>query len=231
MPKVSAARMNVHETQDRGDTLSEEDKRTLVVGGWLQDTRRGVIEEESSVLLGMDEIKALIDADRLAIYGPRRSVGMLKFTMREGEKEGDMRNRMWQTIKVIARVKHVLPSTRLGGDQRTLWASFVKTKNARVRSTHVSLIRRVTIGLARESEAEDGAGVNAGLNSVPTAYDCDWNMGTIWCGSRKLGSCSHRAPKDEETVVMPGGWVSLTAVAQTAACSTEKAKRAFELEL
>ena len=87
------------------------------------------------------------------------------------------------------------------------------------------------MGLAKDSSAQDPAGIAASLNVNPAAYDCDWNMGTVWCGSAKLGSALHRAPKDEEVVVMSGGWVSISAVAKTAACSMEEAKRAFEMEL
>ena len=81
---------------DRGDTLTEDERRTLVVGGWLQDTRRSTIEEEAGVIFQTAEFKDILDADKLTIYGPRRSVGMLKFVQRDGESENDMRNRMWQ---------------------------------------------------------------------------------------------------------------------------------------
>ena len=64
---------------DPGDQLTEEDRRTLIVGGWLQDTRRATIEEEPTPLLQHPEIRHLLDTEKLAIYGPRRSVGMLTF--------------------------------------------------------------------------------------------------------------------------------------------------------
>ena len=217
--------------KERGDSLTDEEKRTLVIGGWLQDTKRSVIEEEFAVLLARDELKALVDVEKLAIYGPRRSVGMLKFTPRGDESQGDVRNRMWMVIKLLSGIKHELPSTRVGGDCRTLWASFVKTKNARARSSHVSLIRRVTIALAVDAAARDPAGGGIAAPVHQTDYDCDWSLGTIWCGALKLGSATHRAPKDEEQVLMPGGWVSLSAVARSAGCSTEEAKAAFEREL
>ena len=84
---------------DRGDTLTEDEKRTLVVGGWLQDTNRSVIEEEAAIIFNHEEMKALIDVDRLAVYGPRRSVGMLKFVVRDGETYNNIRNRMWEVVK------------------------------------------------------------------------------------------------------------------------------------
>ena len=220
---------NITVEGDKMDTLSEDERRTLVIGGWLQDTRRSVIEEEAGVIFQTAEFKEILDSEKLAIYGPRRSVGMLKFIRREGETENDMRNRMWQIIRALSQMKLVLPSTKGVGSDKVLWASFVKTRSARLRSSRVSMIRRVCIALAVEAEAKNAGGVT--MNTQGSAYDCDWNMGTIWCGPYKLGSSSHRSPKDEETVTMSGGWISLTAVAKIAACSTDEAKLAFEKEL
>ncbi|CAE7847912.1 unnamed protein product, partial [Symbiodinium necroappetens] len=205
---------NSKSATSKDDQLSEEEKRTLVVGGWLQDTRRGVIEEESAVILALPEIKDLIDGDKLAVYGPRRSVGMLKFSRRGDETEGDMRNRMWEVIKALSKIKYILPSTRQAGEDRPMWASFVKTRTARLKSSHVSLIRRVVIALAKDAGANGAAGVNAIVNDQQSAFDCDWNLGTIWSGPLKLGSASHRPPRGEECITLSGGWVSITAVAQ-----------------
>ncbi|CAE7946692.1 pol [Symbiodinium sp. KB8] len=144
---------------DKGDLLSEEEKRTLVVGGWAQDTRRSTIEEESSLLFGIPEIKDAFDSQKLVVYGPRRSVGMLKFTLRDGESENGMRERMWQVIRALAQAKPVLPSSRTIGEEKTMWASFVKTRNARVRSSHVSMVRRVTIALAKDAHMQSAGGV------------------------------------------------------------------------
>ena len=216
---------------DKGDLLSDEEKRTLVVGGWAQDTRRSTIEEESSILFEIPELKDAFDSQKLVVYGPRRSVGMLKFTLRDGETENGMRERMWQVIRALAQAKPVLPSSRAIGEEKTMWASFVKTRNARMRSSHVSMVRRVTIALAKDAHMQSAGGASNGLNLQTTAYDCDWNLGTIWCGNLKLASSTHRPPKDEETIVMTGGWVSLPAVARTALCTTEEAKQAFEREL
>ncbi|CAE7331010.1 pol [Symbiodinium sp. CCMP2592] len=196
-------------SDDRGDFLSDEDKRTLVIGGWLQDTKRSIIEEEAGVILMMPEAKDLIDSDKLQIFGPRRSVGLLRFKLREGESFQTLKGRMWEFIRLLGRVKHSLPSTAASGEPKTLWASFVKSKNARLRSAHVSMIRRVAIVLAKDNQEQ-----NQGVNDQMSSYDCDWNMGTIWCGSEKLG-----------------GWVNISAVARIAGCSTDDSKSAFEREL
>ena len=219
----------VHE-QDKGDFLSDEEKRTLVVGGWLQDTKRGVIEEESAFIFQLEAVKPLLDADKLAIYGPRRSVGMLKFTQRDGEAPNDVRERMWKVLRAVSATKTTLPSTRVGGDSKVLWLSFVKTKNARARSAHVSLIRRVAIDLAKDSCTHPhGVGGVSG-NTDPLSYDCDWNLGTIWCGVEKLGSASHRQPKEGEIITFGAGWASLSAIARVAGCSTDEARSAFDRE-
>ena len=217
--------------RDRGDMLTEDEKKTLVLGGWLQDTKRSVIEEESAVILQMEEVKTLIDADKLAVYGPRRSVGMLKFVVREGETMNDVKNRMWEFVKLVSRLKVQLTSTRTGNECRTLWAFFVKTRTARTRSSHVSMVRRVTMGLAADVLASNVSGVAGIVADQQSAYDCDWSLGTIWLGVNKLASSTHRVPKDDEHVLLSGGWVSLTAVARAAGCSTEEAKQAFEREL
>ena len=128
--------------------LTEEEKRTLVLGGWLQDTKRGVIEEEAAFILQLEEAKPLLDTDKIMVYGPRCSVGMLKFTVREGETAQQMKDRMWEFVKCVSKLKHQLPSTRSGSEARTMWASFVKTKTARARSAHISMVRRVTMSLA-----------------------------------------------------------------------------------
>ena len=141
-----------------------------------------------------------------------------------------MRNRMWETVKAIANLKHILESTKEGHDHRTLWASFVKTKSARAKSALVSMVRRVSITLALDAKNDQG-GIPCIANTLPTAYDCDWNLGTIWCGALKLASATHKQPREGEHVLMSGGWVSLTAVTTTTGCSIEEAKLAFEREL
>ncbi|CAE7358661.1 unnamed protein product [Symbiodinium sp. CCMP2592] len=218
-------------SNDRGgDFLSEDEKKTLVVGGWARDTKRTIIEEESAALLNTDGIKALIDVEKLSVFGPRRSVGMMKFVQREGESLADVKNRMWAVIKLFSASKVELPSTREFGAVKTMWASFVKTKAARAKSSLVSLTRRVSCELAMNTKNGEG-GIKFLENTQPGAYDCDWNMGTIWCGSHKLASATLRPPRDGEHVLLSAGWVSLDAVSATTGCTTEEAKAAFEREL
>eukprot|EP00439_Symbiodinium_sp_Y106_P076100 s139_g15.t1 len=213
------------------DQLSEEDRRTLIVGGWLQDTRRVTIEEEVAPLLSHPDIKPLLDVERLAIYGPRRSVGMLKFNVRSDEgRPEDLRARMWKVVRKISELKMPVESARAMGEDRTMWASFVKTKAAGTRSSHISMARRVVMGLAADAKNEAGGVLNYEHTQLG-AYDMDWNAGTIWCGVHKLASSTHRCPREAETITMTGGWINLDAVGLIASCSTEVAKTTFEKEL
>ena len=170
----------------------------------MQDTKRALIEEEAAFLFQKHEIKELLDVDKIAVYGPHRSVGMLKFSARQGENFSDTKDRMWKVIKSVATLKHVLPSTRLTGEGKTLWMSFVKTKDARARSTHVSMIRRVVIDPSEENAAHPGGLGAPSICTEVTACDCDWSLGTIWCGQEKLGFATHRQPKEGEVIAVHG---------------------------
>ena len=220
-----------HGAAEQGDTLTEDDKKTLIIGGWMQDTRRATIEEEALLLLSHADIIPLLDVDKITVFGPRRSVGMIKFVQREGEKSlEDVKQRMWQVVRTAAKLKIQVPSSRAAGEDKLMWASFVKTRTARVRSSHISMIRRVTIDLASDAKDEGGGVLNV-MHTLPTSYDMDWNAGTLWCGVLKLGSATHRKPKEANTILMTGGWVNLDAVGLVAGCTDEVAKAAFEREL
>ena len=162
-----------------GETLSEEDQRTLVVGGWMQDTRKATIELESTPILLRDDIRPFIDQEKLSVYGPRRSVGMLKFAKREGESSmTEVRERMWKVVRKLAEIKVVLESTKAVGEEKTMWAAFMKTKSARLRTAHISMVRRVTMTLAANSKDEGGGVLNVD-HTQPAAYDMDWNAGGV----------------------------------------------------
>ena len=92
------------------------------------------------------------------------------------------------------------------------------------------MVRRVTCILALDTKTPDG-GIRCLASTQFSAYDCDWGLGTIWCGPHKLASATHKAPREGEHVLMGGGWVSLDAVATTAGCSIDEAKAALEREL
>ena len=84
--------------------------------------------------------------------------------------------------------------------------------------------------LAADAKNEEGGVLNIDHTTIG-AYDMDWNAGTIWCGTHKLASATHRCPKDAQTIYMTGGWINLDAVGLVAGCSADAAKAAFEREL
>ncbi|CAE7674710.1 unnamed protein product, partial [Symbiodinium sp. CCMP2456] len=102
------------QTEDGG--LTEDEKRTLILGGWAQDTKKSVIETESKVLLGRPELQGLLDVEQAAVYGPRRSVGSLKFEFRANEDFKAVRERMWGVVKGLRDMGEVMPSAK--GDLR-----------------------------------------------------------------------------------------------------------------
>ena len=211
--------------------LTEEEKRTLIVGGWAQDTKKATIETESRELLARDEIKGLVDEPVLAVYGPRRSVGSLKFDYRHNETFQSLRDRMWKTMKAIRELAVKFPSARDLPSSKPAWASFVKTKEARRRTMLVSQTRRVCIQLATDATSDAGGPCKpAAINTE--SYDVDWGSGTIWHESSKIASATHRQPvPNTAVIVMPGGWVNLKAVMDVTGCTETEARCAFEREL
>ena len=131
--------------------------------------------------------------------------------------QGRSHLRMWKVVKKISELKVPVGSAKVMGEDRTVWAAFVKTKTARTRSAHISMVRRIVMGLAADAKND--------------RTQIGWNAGTIWCGVHKLAPSTHRCPKEAETVYMAGGWINLHAVGLAASCSSEVAKSAFEREL
>ena len=143
--------------EDRKVTLSEEDQRSLILGGWLPDTKRATIETEAHNILAMAPLASSVDATKVIVFGPRRSFGILRFKHREGEASADLKARMWTVFTQVRQNKHVLESTISGGDEgRPFWASFLKTPEARKRSSMCSMTRRVSMRLAALTKKEDG---------------------------------------------------------------------------
>ncbi|CAE7518077.1 unnamed protein product [Symbiodinium sp. CCMP2592] len=205
--------------------LSEEEKRTLIVGGWAQDTKKSVIEMESRELLARDELKDLVDAPVLTVFGPRRSVGNLKFDYRANESFQGLRERMWKTMKAIRELAIHFQSAKDVPGSKPAWASFVKTKEARRRTMLVRQVRRVCIQLAMDATSDQGGPSKpAAINAE--SYDTDWGNGTVWHESHKLASATHRQPTPNTAVIlMPGGWVDLKAVMDVTGCSETEARR------
>ena len=217
-------------TISEDDGMTDEEKRTLILGGWPQDTKKAIIEAESKTFLEHPSMQGLVDVAQATVYGPRRSVGSLKFEYRDNEDYKAVRERMWNVVKAVRTRAEVFPSAKNQQNPRPAWAAFVKTPEARKRTGLVSQVRRVTIQLAIDCTDENGQPKHP-ESIVQDSFDCDWNNGTIWLGPRKLGSATHRQPRSQGLIVMPGGWVDIDAICDATGCTSLEAKAAFEREL
>ena len=231
MPGPPAAAVRDQQTPEGNtrDELSQEDRRTLVFGGWLQDTKRQVILDEAAAFLRRPDISDIVDAQDLTVWGPRRSFGVLRYKLRDGEEMSGLRDRMRKTIQLLRATPHRLASTNAAGDGKPMWCQFVKTREARRRSSHGSLTRRVCLDVARDCALNKEAhNVTA---TVETNYDVDWNSGTVWLGEWKLGSCIHRQPKNDGVRLLSSGWIDVDNTSRAMGVSFDVVLRAFEKEL
>ncbi|CAE7312415.1 pol [Symbiodinium sp. KB8] len=143
-------------TISEDDGMTDEEKRTLILGGWPQDTKKAIIEAESKTFLEHPSMQGLVDVAQATVYGPRRSVGSLKFEYRDNEDYKAVRERMWNVVKAVRTRAEVFPSAKNQQNPRPAWAAFVKTPEARKRTGLVSQVRRVTIQLAIDCTDENG---------------------------------------------------------------------------
>ena len=193
-----------------GGLLREEDRRTLIVGGWLRDTRKETILEEAKEGLGLEAVRPRIDSSDLVVFGPRKSFGMLRFGLREGETKFQLRERMWSVVKAVREAAIPLKSTdTVEAAPKKLWASFVKTREARQRGGHACMVRRVAQTCVEEATGE--VQLEAKSNDF---YEVDWVSGTVWAGQHKLGSSVHRMPRRDGVCQMPGGWVDVNEMSE-----------------
>ena len=176
-----------------------------------------------------DEIKTLLDCDKITVYGPRKSFGVLLFKERDGESFPQVKERMWGVIRIIKELKHVWPSAA-ATSSKPAWASFLKTKGARQRTAYASMLRRIAIELAEDAKNEEG-GPKQPHAIVSETYDVDWGAGTTWKHQWKLGSSTHRQPKGADIRVMTGGWADVHAISQATGATSSEVIQALEREL
>ncbi|CAE7798317.1 pepD [Symbiodinium sp. CCMP2456] len=219
--------------EDRRHELSDEDKNSLIFGGWLPDTKRATIQNEAESILKDENFVNLVDSPSLVVFGPRRSFGLLRFKQRDQETSVALRARMWEVVTKIRQNKIILDSTRGEvGDGKAVWASFMKTPEARKRSAMCSLVRRVVMKLAAIGKKEDGETFNAEA-ITPEGYDVDWGTGTIWHGPLKLASATHRKDSDrpDDFFQLNQGWVDIRAVTSLTGVDWAEAASALQREL
>ncbi|CAE7353821.1 pepD, partial [Symbiodinium sp. CCMP2456] len=114
---------------------------------------------------------------------------------------------------------------------RNLWTSFLKTPEARKRSALCSLTRRVVIQIA--SNVRDDAGKIRNPNAAASeSFDVDWGTGTIWNGTHKIASATHRkdANRQDDFMQLRLGWVDIRAVAALTGATWADVTSAFQQE-
>ncbi|CAE7504773.1 pepD [Symbiodinium sp. CCMP2592] len=213
-------------------SLSEEDQRSLILGGWLADTKRSIIESEAQQILDMPALANFVDTNRVVVFGPRKSFGILRFKIRDGETAAGVKARMWEVVNHVRQNKQTLSSTTgLGDEGRPMWASFLKTPEARKKSAMCSMTRRVAMRLAAGVKTKEGAYYNEDATTV-AGYDVDWSTGTVWSGTHKLASASHRKDisRNDDYQALKLGWVDIRAVVAVTGCDWSEAHEAFQHE-
>ncbi|CAE7408164.1 pepD [Symbiodinium sp. CCMP2456] len=201
-------------SKDEKPGLSEEDQRSLIVGGWLADTRRLTIENEARDILEQPSFAALVDSPKLTIFGPRRSFGILRFKLRDNEAIQGVKGRMWEVVNKIRQEKIQLASTK--GDQdegKRILGIFPQD--------------------ARGQEEIRYAGEAKNPNALESGnYDVDWSTGTIWHGDLKLASATHRKnhSRNDDYIQVNQGWVDVRAVTTITGAEWKEAVEAFERE-
>ena len=193
----------------------------------MQDTQREIIETEAANLM-LDPIKQFLDVDKVNVFGPRKSFEVIRFKERDGENYLHVKERMWGVIKAVNAMKYMWPSAA-NTSQKPAWTSFLKSRSARQRSVHASMLRRVAIDLAGDAKTAEGT-PKCPEALVGENYDVDWAAGTIWRQQWKLGSATHRQPKGD-VKAMSGGWLDVNALSSAAGASSSEVIAALEREL
>ena len=149
-------------------------KLTLILGGFPRDSRRKQVVDTIAKLLRKHKLRDLCDEEPFTT-GPRRSVALLPFRVRNGEGPSDARARMHRVLGVLSKAREALE-----GSDRVLWVGVSKTKEERARSTHCTFVR----SLVRQLQ--------------PASLDLlehDYQEGTTWIGDDVVASMNLDPPK------------------------------------
>ena len=152
--------------------MQERHRYTAIFRGWPRDTQRSVIIDQVHNSLRQLQVSHLTDFPTF-VTGPRRSMSLMAFRVRDKEEFADMRARMNDVIQAVNRAKVVIQ----GG--KRMWAAFSKRKEDREMGCHAALIRRVTRAIAPEQEDQ---------------LEPEYNTGSVWYGEYKF--CSTSVPAE-----------------------------------
>ena len=145
---------------------------TLIFGGWQRDTSRKTIVQQVHDGLRELQVASLTDFPAWCT-GPRKSMSLMTFRVRQYEDYQGMRDRMAQIVGAVNRKQVVVTN---GG---RMWAGFSKPRAERARGSHAAYVRRVIRALNPEKEAD---------------LEPEYSTGSMWLGEHKF--CSATVPAD-----------------------------------
>ena len=201
-------RLQVLETKGGSSTVStfepsgtERHRFTLIFGGWPRDSPRKTVLSELHEGLRRHHLAKETDFPGFCT-GPRKSLALMSFRIREHEDYQGMRDRMARVVSGVASGAIMLA----GGGK--MWSGFSKPRAERLRGSHAALIRRVVRALGSDKEPE---------------LEAEYSTGSTWLGVHKLSSAS--VPPDglqpDEVMEMdpplpgaPKPWTNLGAMAE-----------------
>ena len=140
---------------------------TLVYGGWPRESARKDILSNLDETLRKLELRALTDTAAFTT-GPRKSMALQSFKVREGETFASMRSRMASIVSAIATTE-----VRVGPGGKRMFATFSKLRELRERGDHSAWIRRTIRSLNADQES---------------ALEVEYNTGGAWLHGRKIAS-------------------------------------------
>ena len=173
---------SIHDLQQRlpvdGDATStaastmskhQDERLTVVVGGWPRDTKRQQILSKLSKLVQDLELADSLDRDPF-VTGARRSFALIPFHQRWHERRDDCRDRMYTVINRIMQAKVTLPS-----QDRPLWAAVSKTPMERAKAQHCNLVRNL-VKFFSPNKVQD--------------LECEYGRGVVWLGDHQLSDAT-----------------------------------------
>ena len=139
--------------------LGETDFSHLVVGGWLLDTRRQVIEKDLNNFIAGMKIQ---NVDRTAVYSKRAKIAHIYLTPLS---PSEARHRFFE---MLPRINKKFPSS--GG--AALWVSPNKPCAVRQRNTLFGMaLHRLLKATGTEADSPE--------------LDSDWTLGVVWVGDSR----------------------------------------------
>ena len=152
-------------------------KFTIVYVGWERESSRKTILSQLAAAMDRLELTKLTDAPAFTT-GPRRSLALQSFTIRPGECYTSMRNRMSVIIATLANT-----TVLLGDTDRKLWASFSRTKEARMNGDHAAWLCRIVRKASPDKEEW---------------LELDYAAGAGWIAEAKVSSAIDPLPEGQK---------------------------------